>query len=83
MAFSKHTIKNSRGFEKKITVGFEKNQIFIKGLAKNSEGKIYDISGKLIENLNLKNGLNSLRTSLPKGNYILQTQNQSVRFSVK
>lgn len=37
----------------------------------------------MIENLNLKNGLNPLRTLIPKGNYILQTQNQSVRFLVK
>ena len=37
----------------------------------------------MIENLNLKNGLNPLRTSLPKGNYILQTQTESVRFLVK
>ena len=37
----------------------------------------------MIENLNLKNGLNSLRTSLPKGNYILQTGNELVRFLMK
>ena len=69
--------------KKKIIVGFEKNQIFIKGLTKNSDANIYDLSGKLIENLQLTNGWNSLKTSIPKGNYILQTPTESVRFLVK
>ena len=81
--FQNTQLKTQEVSKKKITVGFEKNQIFIKGLEKNSEGKIYDLSGKMIENLNLKNGSNSLRTSLPKGNYILQTGNESMRFLVK
>ncbi|MEC5158302.1 alpha/beta hydrolase-fold protein [Chryseobacterium sp. MP_3.2] len=69
--------------KKKIEAVFGKNQIFIKGLNKNSEGKIYEMSGKLLEKIELKNGTNDLKNALPKGNYILQTETESVRFLVK
>lgn len=81
--FQNTQLKTQEISKKKIIVGFEKNQIFIKGLTKNSDANIYDLSGKLIENLQLTNGWNSLKTSVPKGNYILQTPNESVRFLVK
>ena len=81
--FQNTQLKTQENSKKKIIVGFEKNQIFIKGLTKNSQGKIYDLSGKVIETLPLKNGWNFLRTSLPKGNYILQTDNESARFIAK
>ena len=69
--------------KKKLEAVFGKNQIFIKGLDKNAEGKIYDLSGKLIEKIQLKNGSNVLKNSLSKGNYILQTESGSVRFMAK
>ena len=74
------TVETSK---KKIAVAFEKNQLFIQDLNQISAGKIYDLSGKLIEKLELKNGWNSLRTPLNKGNYILQTESGSVRFLAK
>ena len=69
--------------KKKIRVAFEKSQLIIQGLDKNSDGKIYEMSGKLLEKMQLKNGSNNLKNSLPKGNYILQADSESVRFMVK
>jgi len=69
--------------KKKIRVAFEKNQLIIRGLSKTSEGTIYEMSGKILEKLQLKNGSNDLKNSLLRGNYILQTDNESVRFMVK
>ena len=81
--FQNTQLKTQEVPRKKIIVGFEKNQLFVEGLAKNAAGNIYDLSGKLLENLNLKNGLNAVRTQLSKGHYILQTPTDSVRFLVK
>ena len=69
--------------KKKLEAVFGKNQIFIKGLSKNSEGKIYEMSGKLVEKVQLKNGTKDLKNALTKGNYILQTETESIRFLVK
>ena len=69
--------------KKKIEAVFGKNQIFIKGLSKNSEAKIYEMSGRMVEKIQLKNGSNDLKNALPKGNYILQLETESVRFLVK
>jgi hypothetical protein len=81
--FATTPLKTKDAAKKKLIVGFEKNEIFIKGLPKSLEGKIYDMSGKLLVNVQLKNGWNALKSSLPKGNYILQTESESVRFLVK
>ena len=67
----------------KIIINIDKNKIFIKGLPKNSEGNIIDMSGKLIEKIQLKNGWNTLGQILPHGNYLLKTENDSVRFIAK
>ena len=83
MAFSDDSIKDSGRFEKKINVGFEKNQLHIKGLTKISSATIYDFSGKMIERLELKNGSNQVINPLIKGHYILQMENESVRFMAK
>lgn len=69
--------------KKKIEAVFSKNQIFIKGLNKNSAAKVYEMSGKAVEKIQLKNGSNTLKNSLPKGNYILQTETESVKFLVQ
>lgn len=69
--------------KKKIKAVFGKNQIFIKGLSKNSEAKIYEMSGRMVEKIQLNNGSNELKNALPKGNYILQLDTESVRFLVK
>lgn len=69
--------------KKKLEAVFGKNQIFIKGLSKDSEAKIYEMSGKIVEKIQLKNGSNPLKNSLPKGNYILKTESDSVKFFVK
>lgn len=69
--------------KKKLEAAFEKNKIFIKGLNKDSQAKIYEISGKLVENIQLKNGSNELKNSLSKGNYILKTESDSVKFLVR
>lgn len=69
--------------KKKIEIVFEKNQILLKGLTENSEAKIHDFSGKLIEKLQVKNGWNYLKNPLSKGNYLLQTKNNAVKFRVK
>ena len=69
--------------KKKLEAAFEKNQIFIKGLSKNSEAKIYEMSGKIVAKIQLKNGSNILKNTLPKGNYILKTETDSVKFLVK
>lgn len=67
----------------KIIINIDKNKIFIKGLPKNSEGNIIDMSGKLIEKIQLKNGWNTLGQILSHGNYLLKTENDSVRFIAK
>lgn len=69
--------------KKKTEAIFGKNQIFIKGLSKNSEAKIYEMSGRMVEKIQLKNGTNELKNALSKGNYILHVEAESVRFLVK
>ena len=81
--FQTTALKTTDVAKKKINIVFEKNQLFIDGLSKNSAGNIYDLSGKLIEKLPLKNGWNSLKNHLTNGNYILQTGSESTRFIAK
>ena len=69
--------------KKKLETVFTKNQIFIKGLSKNTDAKIYEMSGKIVEKMQLKNGSNDLKNSLQKGNYILQTETESMKFQVQ
>ncbi|MGV8915295.1 MAG: alpha/beta hydrolase-fold protein [Kaistella sp.] len=69
--------------KKKIKAVFGKNEVFVQGLTKNSDAVIFDMSGKLVEKLNLKNGYNSVKTTLQKGIYILKIENDSVRFISK
>lgn len=63
-----------------LCVHFSKNQIYVKGVHQKADASIYDITGKLVEKITLKNGWNKLRNSLPKGNYILNLPTQSVAF---
>ena len=81
--FQTTNLKTENVSKKKISVGFEKNRIYIKGLDKNSEAEIYELSGKLIGKFTLRNGWNDLRTALQKGIYLLNTEGQSVRFMAK
>ena len=81
--FQKTALKTQDVSKKKINVGFEKNQLHIKGLTKNSSATVYDLSGKMIEKLELKNGSNQVINTLIKGPYILQMENESVRFMAK
>ncbi len=81
--FATTDLKTTEIAKSKMNIIFEKNTIFIKGLTKNTDGTIYDISGRLIEKLSLKNGWNSVKTSLLKGNYLLKTENDSIRFMAK
>ena len=69
--------------KKKIKAVFGKNEVFVQGLTKNSDAVIFDMSGKLVEKLNLKNGYNPVKTTLQKGVYMLQVENDSVRFISK
>ena len=69
--------------KKKISVVLEKNSLFVNGLEKDSAAEIFDYSGRKIENLKLVNGWNKLKTDLRKGNYILKTENQSVKLISK
>ena len=81
--FQNTALQTTEVSKKKIKVGFEKNQLHIKGLDQKSESIIYDLSGKMVEKLSLKNGWISLKSALAKGHYILQTEKQSIRFMVK
>ncbi len=81
--FQTTPLKAQEVSKKKINIVYEKNQILINGLAKDSEATIYDLSGKIIEKLQLKNGWNSLKNQLTKGNYILRSENESIRFMAK
>ena len=81
--FQTTPLKAQEVSKKKINIVYEKNQILINGLAKDSEAIIYDLSGKIIEKLQLKNGWNSLKNQLTKGNYILRSENESIRFMAK
>ena len=78
--FKNTILKTQDVSKKKINIVYEKNQIFINGLPKTSEATIYDLSGKMLEKLQLQNGWNSLKNHLTKGNYVIQTENESVRF---
>ena len=69
--------------KKKISVVLEKSSLFVNGLEKDSAAEIFDYSGRKIENLKLVNGWNKLKTDLRKGNYILKTENQSVKLISK
>ncbi len=66
--------------ENYLIVFSNRNRLHIQGIAENSNAEIYDISGKLYEKLMLSNGWNRLKRALPKGSYILKTENDSVRF---
>ncbi len=68
---------------KKLSVNFEKNQIFVKGLNGKSAANLYDMSGRIVEKLHLVNGWNPLNKSLEKGSYFLQTDSESIRFIAK
>jgi hypothetical protein len=81
--FKTTALKTKDAVKKKLVVGFEKNQIYIEGLAQKSQAKIYDLSGRLLEKVELKNGWNEIKHTLKKGHYILQTENASTRFLSK
>jgi len=81
--FKTTTLNTKDAVKKKLVVGFEKNQIYVEGLAQKSQAKIYDLSGRLLEKVELKNGWNEIKNTLKKGLYILQTENASTRFMSK
>ncbi|WP_226065584.1 alpha/beta hydrolase-fold protein [Kaistella polysaccharea] len=81
--FKTTVLKTTDVVKKKLVVGFEKNQIFVKGLTGKSEARVYDMSGRLLQKLQLNNGWNTFKNSLQKGNYILQTETESIRFIYK
>lgn len=69
--------------KKKLKAVFGKNEVYLQGLTKNSVAVIFDMSGKMIEKLKVKNGYNPVKTILQKGVYVLQVENDSVRFISK
>ena len=69
--------------KKKLKAVFGKNEVYLQGLTKNSDAVIFDMSGKMIEKLKVKNGYNPVKTILQKGVYVLQVENDSVRFISK
>lgn len=69
--------------KKKLKAVFGKNEVYLQGLTKNSDAVIFDMSGKMIEKLQVKNGYNPVKTTLQKGVYVLQVENDSVRFISK
>lgn len=81
--FKNEKLKTQETSANKVGVVFENNQIFVKDLSEKTVAEIYDISGKMIEMVSLKNGWNAVKNVLPKGNYILQMGNESSRFIVK
>ncbi|WP_052252206.1 alpha/beta hydrolase-fold protein [Kaistella solincola] len=81
--FKTTTLNTKNAVKKKLVVGFEKNQIYVEGLTQKSQAKIYDLSGRLLEKVELKNGWNEIKNTLKKGHYILQTENAAVRFMSK
>ncbi len=66
--------------QNKPCVYYSKNRLYIKDIAENTHAVIFDISGKLHEKLQLNAGWNKLKISLPKGNYILKTETDSIQF---
>ena len=64
-------------------VHYSNNQLFIKGLPLCTAVSIFDITGRVIEKTIVSNGWNPLKTELAKGNYILKTEVDSVRFVVR
>ena len=67
---------------KKPQASYTNNQLFIKGLSLCTEVHIFDITGRTIEKTIVSNGWNKLKNELTKGNYILKTDVDSVRFVV-
>ena len=63
--------------KKNVKIAVDKNKIYISGLDENQATEIIDSNGRVIENLNIKNGWNPMTKTLPKGIYFLKT-NQSV-----
>lgn len=63
-----------------------KNQeIFINGIDNNEEVKIYSVNGQLVQTVSqpFKTSNKITLKKLPKGNYILKAENQSVKFIVQ
>lgn len=67
----------------KPCVYYSKNKLFVAEIAENTHAVIYDINGKILEALTLSTGSNKLKRTLPKGNYILKTDADSIKFVVK
>ncbi|MDO5654937.1 MAG: alpha/beta hydrolase-fold protein [Flavobacteriaceae bacterium] len=59
------------------------NHIYINGLQKEENIGIYDINGKLLQQLQVKNGQNSLKSQLSKGLYFLKGETLKTKILVK
>jgi len=59
-----------------------KNNMYVQGISTNTEARLYDVSGKMVESLTLNDGWNMLKTELTIGSYILKTDSDTVQFLV-
>ncbi|UOE42430.1 alpha/beta hydrolase-fold protein [Chryseobacterium suipulveris] len=81
--FQNTNMGTANSAKKNIRLNFEKNRFFVSGLSSASETRIFDLSGKLLEKTEAKNGWNPTTNHLKTGTYVIKIGDYSTKFIIR
>ena len=81
--FQNTNMGTANSAKKNIRLNFEKNRFFVSGLSSAAEARIFDLSGKLLEKTEAKNGWNPTTNHLKTGTYVIKIGDYSTKFIIR